>query len=235
MSSRKTVLAVVGSLFALVALGLLIAGAVVISAPATHRTSEGFIVSAATDVSTDGYALTSSQLDLGSIRNDWLPVNLLATIQVTASSRGDAPVFVGIGPTEDVADYLEGVPHDEITRVTDHDVTYLSHEGEAAPALPSEQELWIASSEGTGSQSLVWDIEPGQWTVLIMNADASPDVAVDLSAGARTPWLGVAIAILFIGGLFCAAVGAVVLFFAFRRPPTVHIEDALPAAQTTPR
>jgi hypothetical protein len=59
-----------------------------------------------------------------------------------------------------------------------------------------------------------------------MNADATPDVAVDVSAGARTPWLALAIAILLIGGLFCAAVGAVMLIFAFRRPAIVSREGA---------
>jgi hypothetical protein len=129
-----------------------------------------------------------------------------------------------------VADYLEGVSHDEITRISDDDVTYLRHEGDDVPALPSDQELWVTSSEGSGSQSLVWDIEPGQWTVLVMNADASPDVEVDVSAGARTPWLTVAIAILLVGGLLCAAVGSVMLVFAFKRPTTGHVDGTVPAA-----
>jgi hypothetical protein len=234
MSSRKTVLGVFGSLFALAAIGLLVAGGVVIWATGTHRTAEGFITSSTSDVSTDSYALTSTQLDLGAIRNDWLPASWLATVQVTASPRGDLPVFVGIGPADDVADYLDDVAHDEITRISDGwwsvgavgDVTYQRHEGAAMPELPSDQELWVASNEGLGSQTLVWDIEPGQWTVLIMNADATPDVAVDVSAGARTPWLALAIAILLIGGLFCAAVGAVMLIFAFRRPAIVSREGA---------
>jgi len=49
MSSRKTVLGVFGSLFALVAIGLLIAGGVVIWATGTHRTSEGFFTSPTTE------------------------------------------------------------------------------------------------------------------------------------------------------------------------------------------
>ena len=237
MSTRKTVLGVFGSLFALAAIGLLVAGGVVIWTTGTHRTAEGFITTSTGDMSTDSYALTSTQLDLGAIRNDWLPASWLATIQVTASPRGDLPVFVGIGPADDVADYLDDVAHDEITRISDGDVTYLRHEGAAMPELPSDQELWVASSEGLGSQTLVWDIEPGQWTVLIMNADATADIAVDVSAGARTPWLSFAIVILLIGGLICAAVGAVMLVFAFRRPAIVGPEGAervVPPMATVP-
>jgi hypothetical protein len=237
MSTRKTVLGVFGSLFALAAIGLLVAGSVVIWTTGTHRTAEGFITTSTGDMSTDSYALTSTQLDLGAIRNDWLPASWLATIQVTASPRGDLPVFVGIGPADNVADYLDDVAHDEITRISDGDVTYLRHEGSAMPDLPSDQELWVASSEGLGPQTLVWDIEPGQWTVLIMNADATPDVAVDVSAGARTPWLAFAIVMLLIGGVFCAAVGAVMLVFAFRRPAIVSPEGAerfVPPMATVP-
>ena len=41
MSSRKTVLGIFGSLFALAAIGLLVAGSVVIWTTGTHRTAEG--------------------------------------------------------------------------------------------------------------------------------------------------------------------------------------------------
>jgi hypothetical protein len=237
MSSRKTVLGVLGSLFAIAAIGLLIAGTVVIWTTGRHRNAEGFITTSTSDVSTDSYALTSTQLDLSAIRNDWLPASWLATIQVTASPRGDAPMFVGIGPADDVAVYLDEVAHDEFTRIADGDVTYLRHAGDAPPAIPSEQGFWVADAEGNGSQSLTWDIEPGQWTVLIMNANATPDVAVGFSTGARTPWLLVGIAILLGGGLFCAAVSAVMLFFAFKRPAIVipgGAERVAPPLATVP-
>jgi len=226
MSTRKTVLGILGSLIALLAIGLLVAGGAVIWATGTHRTADGFITSSTTEVSTESYALTSTHLDLGAVRNDWLPASWLATIQVTASSRGDAPLFIGIGSSDDVAEYLEDVAHDEISRIFDGDVTYLRHDGAGVPTIPLEQSFWVASSQGLGPQSLVWDIEPGQWTVLMMNADATPDIAVAASAGARTPWLAVAIVILFLGGLLGAAVGAVMLVFAFRRPAIVIPEGA---------
>jgi hypothetical protein len=57
---------------------------------------------------------------------------------------------------------------------SDDDPTYLPREGQNAPGLPSEQDFWAASAEGTGRQSVLWDVEEGQWTVLIMNADATP-------------------------------------------------------------
>jgi hypothetical protein len=226
MSSGKIVLGVFGALLAMFGIGLLVAGAALLWATGTQRTSDGFISSSTAEASTDSYALTSSHLDLGAVRNDWFPAGWLATVQVTASRQDDAPVFVGIGPEDDVTGYLEDVAHDEVTRISDGEVTYRSHEGNALPAMPAEQEFWVASAEGSGSQSLTWDIEAGQWTVLIMNADASPEMAVDVSAGAKTPWLTVAIVILLVGGFFCGGVGAVMLVFAFKRPASVATERA---------
>jgi len=231
MRSGKAVLGVVGSVLALFGIGLLVAGGVLLAVFGTQRDTDGFLTSETTNVSTDSYALTSTQIDLGGLRNDWLPASWLATIEIEASSEGEAPVFVGIGAREDVADYLADVAHDEVTDISNREVTYRSHDGEAQPTAPSDQELWAASAEGPGSQSLVWDIAPGQWTIVIMNADASPDIAAEVSAGASSPWFGIGIAVMLIGGFLSSGLGAIMLVFAFRRPRDVAAGTAPPAPQ----
>ena len=65
MSSRKTVLVVTGSLFALVAMGLLIAGGVLTGISETRSDPDGYWTSPTFELSTDTHALTSEQLDLG--------------------------------------------------------------------------------------------------------------------------------------------------------------------------
>ena len=231
MRSGKVVLGVVGSVLALFGIALLVAGGVLLVVFGTQRDPDGFFTSDAADVSTDSYALTSTQMDLGGLRNDWFPASWLATIQLEASPESEAPVFVGIGPREDVSDYLQDVAHDEVIEISNSEATYRSRDGEAQPGLPSGQEFWTASTEGPGSQSLVWDIEPGQWTIVIMNADASPGLAADVSAGARSPWFTVGIGVLLIGGFLSAGVGAIVLIFAFRRPRAVAAEMTSPPPQ----
>lgn len=216
MSSRKTVLVVTGSLFAFVAMGLLIAGGVLIGISETRSDPDGYLTSPTFELSTDTHALTSEQLDLRVVRNEWLPASWLATVKLSAASPGDVPVFVGIGPVAEVDAYLEGVAHSEVTWNSNDDPVYLPREGENAPGVPAKQDFWITSSEGLDPQSIVWDVEPGQWTVLIMNADATPDVTVDVSAGVRTPWLIIVAVGLLGAGTLCLVTGSVLMFFGLR-------------------
>lgn len=216
--SGKTVLGVVGVVLAIMAVGLVTATGWMMWAYGTQRSGDGYFTTPTAQVSTDTYALISTEVDLGAIRNDWLPASWLGTVQVIADSRDEAPVFIGIGPSTDVDDYLEGVAHAEVTRIASGEESeYRVEDGTAAPATqPDDEGFWVASSEGEGRHSVEWDIEEGEWTVLIMNADASPDVAVEVTAGARSPWFMGAVVVVGIGALICAALAILTFFFAFR-------------------
>src|SRR5215212_8598733 len=61
--------------------------------------------------------------------------------------------------------------------------------GDRAPADPAGEDIWSASTSGTGTQSLEWDIEDGDWSAVVMNADGSPGVDVRASAGAGASFL----------------------------------------------
>jgi len=233
MSSRKTLLVVSGSLVALVAVGLLIAGGV-LGISGTRSDSDGFLTSRTFELSTDTHAFTSEQLDLGAIRNDWLPASWLATIKVNALPLVDGPVFVGIAEETDIDAYLADVAYSEVMWNSDDDPVYHPREGRNAPGLPSEQSFWVASAEGVGPQSVLWDIEPGQWTVLIMNADAAPDVSVDVSAGVRTPWLVIVAVALLIGGLLCLVTGGVLMVFGIRRRGVMQEDMTAPVVPDAP-
>ena len=128
-------------------------------------------------------------------------------------------MFVGIGPESDVDSYLEGVGVAEITEIEldTHYLTNAAIQREITPAPPSEQTFWVAAAEGHGAQSVVWDLEPGQWKVVIMNADATPDVAVEVFAGARTAWFTFSIIALLAGGLGLAAGAGLAFVGAFGR------------------
>jgi hypothetical protein len=234
MSSRKTVLVVTGSLFALVAMGLLIAGGVLTGISETRSDPDGYWTSPTFELSTDTHALTSEQLDLGVVRNDWLPASWLATVKVSAASLGDVPVFVGIAAEAEVDAYLADVAHSEVTWNSDDDPVYLSREGENAPGVPAEQDFWMTSSEGLDPQSIVWDVEPGRWTVLIMNADATREVTVDVSAGVRTPWLIIVAVGLLGAGTLCLVTGSVLIVFGLRRRPATQQGAPTPGTSEEP-
>ncbi|HUP16412.1 MAG TPA: hypothetical protein VM848_10250 [Acidimicrobiia bacterium] len=230
MRFGKLMLGLLGGVLALVAIALLVGGGALVWAMGTHQSSDGFLISTTEEVATGSYALTSSQLDLGALRTEWVPTNWLATIQVNAAPTGDPPVFVGIGPESDVRAYLEDVAHAEVTKFSEREVTYRHNEGDAVPASPSGQDFWVVSNEGSGSIS--WDIEPGDWRMVIMNADATPEVAVDVSLGVKTPWLAVLMVGLLVVGVGLAALAAVMMFFGFRVPRAAAAEVAPSVAST---
>ena len=100
-------------------------------------------------------------------------------------------MFVGIAPTEDVERYLAGTEHATLTDLdtSPFRATTETVAGARTPADPATQDIWSASTSGTGTQSLEWDIEDGDWSALVMNADGSPGVDVQASAGADASFL----------------------------------------------
>jgi len=225
MNGGKLMFGVIGGLVALVAAGLLVGGGGLLWAHATQRNANGFFTSPTVVLSTETYALTSTDIDLGSRPGEWLPSGRPATVRVDVESPNASPVFVGIGPEADVEAYLLGVARAEITGIGPEpaDVSYRTSVGNAPLGLPSEKSIWVASAEGSGSQSLTWDLERGDWMVVIMNADATQGVTAGVSAGARTELLIPVGFGLLLGGLLFAATAAALMLTAIRQPAAAAV------------
>lgn len=85
--------------------------------------------------------------------------------------------------------------------------------GTRAPATPGSQTFWVASAEGTGTQTVAMAVRSGSWVAVVMNADASRTVSVDLAAGARTALLGPITFGLAIGALVLLGAGVALLLW----------------------
>lgn len=229
MSPGKFALALVGALVALIAVGLIAGSGGLLWGYGTQRGDDGYFTSQTAALTTDAYALTSTEIDLGSRPGDWVPSGRLATVRLVVESQGTGPVFIGIGPDAEVDAFLDGTRYAEVTRIGPDpgDITYRTVTGDDPIPEPAEQEFWAASALGAGPQTLTWDLERGEWTVVIMNADATAGVTVEASAGARTELLlPVAVALL-LGGLALATLAAVLLVLSVRRPTDAdHIAPA---------
>ncbi len=189
----RIVLTVIGALLILFALVLGAAGGVITWAYGTQRDANGFFTTDSERFETLTYAITSEDIDLGarSSVGDRFDLGDLATVRIAAESQRNNAVFVGIGPSRQVDQYLRGVAHAE---VTDIDVdpfraTYRVSGGDAPSAAPGDQTFWRVSAEGVGRQRIRWDLESGNWTVVVMNADTSRGVGVDVDAGVKVDWL----------------------------------------------
>jgi hypothetical protein len=214
---------VIGSLLALVALGLALAGAMVVLAHLTARDSAGFYTSRSERFTTSTYALTSEDIQLGDVRGrgaDWALDALDATVRVRASEPDAGRVFIGIARTADVDRYLAESAHAEVTGADMLPFSYdtVRRSGTTAPAIPDTQQFWAASASGDGTQALTWKPEQGRWSIVVMNADGSPRVTADVSLGAKSSAvLPVGIVLLGLGVLGLA--GAAGLIFVGAHEP----------------
>jgi hypothetical protein len=168
-------------------------------------------------------------------------------LRLQGTASGTATLFMGIAPSSAVDGYLADVAHDEISDVERHqeskkilDVRYTTHEGTRVPTRPSTEAFWLNWVEGTGLQTLDWEVESGDWTAVIMNADGSSGVTAELAFGAAPSVNVDAIRrVSLIAGAILVICGGLLLFIAYRRrdsdsptPPDApgHEESAAQAA-----
>jgi hypothetical protein len=232
MKTSKVFAAVVGSVVALVAVALIVGAAGLMWAYGTERDDAGFFVTPEVALSTDSYALVSADIDLGARPGDWVPAGRLAEVLVEVESSAESDVFVGVGPEAEVRSYLDSVARDEVVEIgpSPGDVTYRRFDGEAPTTPPGELSFWVAAAAGPGLQSLTWEVEPGEWTAVIMNTDASAGVAVDAAAGAHTDLLIPVAVGLLIAGLFFGVVAAALLVIAVRSDRAAAVAPPAPSA-----
>lgn len=213
MRPLKIVLLVLGSLLALFGIGSLIGGLVLGWAYGTQRDDDGYFTTPAEEFASDAYAITTEEvhilIDPGT--PDWIS-DRAGEVKLRADALGEA-VFIGIGPESDVEAYLQGVAYDEIDDIhyRPFDVDYRSVSGDGVPAPPADQGFWVAQASGPGTQELNWEIESGNWIVVLMNADGSAGVAAEVQAAGRSDLLPGAIAVLIGVGVALLLVGTALI------------------------
>jgi hypothetical protein len=217
----RTVLAVAGGIVALLAAGLLIAGAALLWVGG-QRDSDGFFTTAPHDFTSPTFAISSDDLEVVSDAPRWLfDQDRIGTIRIRATGT-ERPLFVGVGPAEEVDRFLANVPHEVTTGVgTDpFDVEYRQAIGTRPPLPPEGETFWAASSVVRGDGEVSWDVESGRWAVVVMNADGSAGVDARLELGAKVGFLVPAGLGMTIGGasLLLVGLGGVVLGLVARRP-----------------
>ncbi|MDI3329126.1 MAG: DUF4389 domain-containing protein [Micrococcus sp.] len=228
------VLLVLGVLLSVLGLGLAIGGAVLLRADAAQQDGR-YLLGQAERYRSTGYALVSPSvvIDAGEPgAPGTADLSDLASVQLRATPvvPGDE-LFLGIADTADVRAYLADVPHSPL-RDADWGApwaglrgapgTYPGDRGRESgragdelpavpgarrPGTPADQDFWAASDTGTGTQEITVDLQPGRWTLVVMNADADRPVWVDLQAGARSELIGPVGTGLLWGGLIALVIG----------------------------
>jgi hypothetical protein len=161
----------------------------------------------------DGNAVVFDALSLRGLPSS---EDLAITIEASVAGVDGRPVFVGVGPTPAVAAYLDGVAHERVVRIgpgEQLETDPVLGEG-SPPRPPADLGFWVAQGTGTTAE-LAWTVASGDWSIVIMNADATEEVNTVGIYRLRVPLIGpfgvgltVLAAILLAGGGILTASGA---------------------------
>jgi hypothetical protein len=212
---------VAAGLAGLLSLGLLAAGGLLLWGD-SRKDDQGYLSTRTERFATNTYALSTDNLDIDLDGADWfVSRERFGKVRVTVDPNTSKPVFVGIARTADVSRYLSGTSHE---LVTDFDYSpftadYRRLEGEDKPDAPASHRFWTASANGSGRQTLTWDAEDGDWSVVVMNADASRGVDVGVKAGAEFGFLNGAGWGAIIAGLIVLSFSALLVVLGIRQRP----------------
>jgi hypothetical protein len=147
------------------------------------RDARGFVSIVTTELSPGQYALVG---DLHGDGPRWIYGSTIwGTARVRATSNTARPLFMGIARTPDVSRYLDGAGYGTIEHLATNDVT--THAGRAPSDPPSLTSIWATSAQGTGTQTLLWTPRSGDWSIVLMNADATAGLSVRGDLAAKFP------------------------------------------------
>jgi len=222
MKAGRIVMIVIGALIALVGFGMVVGGAGALVGYGTHRDSDGFFRTPSVRLASPTYAIVSDHIDLDTSPgpSDWLiRRGTLGTVKLALDPADTStPLFAGIGPSGDVARFLQGVDRDQIRDidVSPNRVRYRRITGETTPTAPGDQTFWAAQITTDTTTDLTWKVESGDWTVVLMNADASRGVDTDARLGIKVGWFLPAAITLLVLGLVLLAGGTVLAILGGR-------------------
>lgn len=214
---------VAAGLAGLLSLGLLAAGGLLLWGD-SQKDDQGYLSTRTERFATNTYALSTDNLDVDLDGADWiLDRDRFGKLRLTVDPNTSKPVFVGIARTADASRYLAGTSHELVTDLDYAPFTadYRRLAGDRKPADPDAQRFWTASASGSGRQTLTWDVDDGDWSIVVMNADVSRRVDVGVKAGAELGFLSAAGWGALISGLIVLSFAALLAVLGIRSRPRV--------------
>jgi len=210
-SAGRVITVVIGSLVALMSVAGLAVGGVMLWLDQTQRDSAGFVTSDRESVRTTAYALVSENMSIEA--GPGLPRRLIGDARVRVESANGGPVFVGVARSTDVRNYLNGVGYTTLQSFGPGPTQYDDHAGTAPSTSPTKLAIWRQQANGNGTQTIIWPVESGDWTIVVMSPEATAGVDVRMDVGATAPaldWLWIAV-LTSAGAFFVLGVVAIVL------------------------
>ncbi len=220
-SAGHVVAIVIGALALLPGFGMLAGGTTLALAQAV-ATDDGYFTFTPDRIESTGVAVVTDHDWFEDADGPWVLDWLDLDVRLRAQGAGATDeVFIGIARTPDVEAYLDGAPYSVIEELDGRRVEYRRELGVSTVDAPSELDIWVASAEGPGEQELTWEARGGRWSLVMMNADGSADVAADVEIGARSGAITpIAITLIVFGGItVLTGIGLIVFGVRGRREP----------------
>jgi hypothetical protein len=219
---RSGAAALVGaSVTGLIAFALFLAGGLLLWANGHYKDADGYLSTGSQRFNSREYAITTPNLQVSAGAPGFvIKADRYGQIRLQTMAKGGKPLFVGVARTADVERWLRGTSFSEVSDIdyAPFKATYAEHHGTRKPGPPAKQRFWAAS----GAHSLRWNVQSGDWSVVVMNADASAGVDAGVSAGARLPWLDEAGWIALGGGALIALFAGSLILVGVRSPRDAH-------------
>lgn len=229
-SPGRVISLVLGCVLAAIAMALAVPATALIVADQTARDDDGFLMTPERTFSSRTYAITSEDVEMRSdAPPDLTPSALLGDTKLSARATDGGEVFIGLGPASDVHAYLLEVQHDTVLEIRDGHPMMRTTPGGAPTSGPETSDFWVAQATGPGTQVITWSPANGDWAVVVMNADATRRVEVDVSAGAEVPALRWVIGILLAIAAGALAIGTLLIVLPLRAVSRAHRDQSRPA------
>ena len=168
---------------------VMVVGAGVVGVQAFAGNDDGYVSIEEERLTSNGHAVATDEIDLSGEIAGFGIDDLGATVRLEADASSGEPVFVGIARRADAERYLGGVEGTTLLGLRGDRPHYAQHGGSRPATRHGDRPFWVASSEGTGVQTLDWEPREGHWMAVVANADASRGVDAEVEASAHASWL----------------------------------------------
>jgi hypothetical protein len=220
VNAARIVLLVFGILFVLAAFGLIVGGGVVLAVDSSLKDEQGYFMTGFKPVQVDSSMVVTqpADIDMNTGWDRWNRSRVTLKVEAYNDDR-TKPVFIGIARASDLNPYLRDSAYDEITGFDfpNDRIEFRPHAGKAGSIPPTSSSFWVASANGAGTQTLLWDISGGDYSLVVMNSDGTYPLETHVAIGAKLPGIvnGVGWGLL-ISGIVVLIIGGVMIFFAAR-------------------
>ena len=217
MSLGRVIAVILGVFLIFTSIGLLVGGVALVVVNEALADEEGYISSPAytiTNTESVAVVLQTTDLDFRNPKESFtFSFNPGDFVKIRIRATG---MFVGIGSGASVSTYLSGVKYLAITEIDFDSIETTLVNSAATANLSTNPPLNALSWYASGINEVIWEptlaqLQDQSISVVIMNANGSPGITTDVSAGAQIPILtGIGVGLLLFGIILF--VFAIVLF-----------------------